>query len=73
MSVGRPVCSEIHAANSKPHPTLWQPSCTLRSKDPGLAPNVVVGCAIGLFVVACWGYDPQRGFGGLTKRGGGPA
>jgi len=23
------------------------------------------------FVLACWGYDPQRGFGGLTKRGGG--
>jgi len=22
-------------------------------------------------VLACWGYDPQRGFGGLTKRGGG--
>ena len=22
------------------------------------------------FVLACWGYDPQRGFGQLAKRGG---
>jgi hypothetical protein len=46
---------------------------TLYDKDPGLAPYVVVGCAIGFFVVACWGYDPQRGFGGLTERAGGSA
>ena len=45
----------------------------LYGKDPGVAPYVVVGCALAFFVVACWGYDPQRGFGGLTKRGGGPA
>jgi ABC-2 type transport system permease protein len=46
----------------------------LYGKDPGLAPYVVVGCALAFFIVACWGYDPQRGFGGLTKRGsGGPA
>jgi ABC-2 type transport system permease protein len=40
-------------------------------KDPGIAPWVVIGCLLAFFVLACWGYDPQRGFGGLTKRGGG--
>ena len=39
--------------------------------DPGLAPWVVLGCLVVFFGFACWGYDPQRGFGGLTKRGGG--
>ena len=43
----------------------------LYGKDPGLAPYVVLGCLIVFFGLACWGYDPQRGFGGLTKRGGG--
>jgi len=43
----------------------------LYGKDPGAAPYVVLGCLVVFFVVACWGYDPQRGFGGLTKRGGG--
>lgn len=43
-------------------------------KDPGLAPWIVLGCLLVFFGFACWGYDPQRGFGGLTKRGpgGGP-
>ena len=45
----------------------------LYGKDPGLAPWVVLGCLLVFFGLACWGYDPQRGFGGLTKRGGGPA
>ncbi|MEJ8822812.1 ABC transporter permease [Variovorax humicola] len=44
----------------------------LYGKDPGLAPWVVLGCLAVFFMLACWGYDPQRGFGGLTKRGGGP-
>lgn len=43
----------------------------LYGKDPGLAPWVVLGCLALCFAVACRGYDPQRGFGGLTKRGGG--
>ena len=43
----------------------------LYGKDPGLAPWVVLGCLAVFFGLACWGYDPQRGFGGLTKRGGG--
>ncbi len=40
-------------------------------KDPGWAPWIVLGCLVAFFALACWGYDPQRGFGGLTKRGGG--
>ncbi|MEI2677489.1 MAG: ABC transporter permease [Burkholderiaceae bacterium] len=43
----------------------------LYGKDPGLAPWVVIGSLLVFFGLACWGYDPQRGFGGLTKRGGG--
>ncbi len=43
----------------------------LYGKDPGLAPYVVLGCLAAFFVAACWGYDPQRGFGQLAKRGGG--
>ena len=42
-------------------------------KDPGLAPWVVLGTLAVAFVFACWGYDPQRGFGQLAKRGGGAA
>jgi ABC-2 type transport system permease protein len=39
-------------------------------KDPGWAPVIVLACAAVCFLLACWGYDPQRGFGALTKRGG---
>jgi ABC-2 type transport system permease protein len=42
----------------------------LYGKDPGFAPLVVLGTLALTFAIACWGYDPQRGFGGLTKRGG---
>jgi ABC-2 type transport system permease protein len=40
-------------------------------KDPGIAPAVVLGTLCVCFALACWGYDPQRGFGQLAKRGGG--
>ncbi len=40
-------------------------------KDPGMAPVVVLGTLAVCFALACWGYDPQRGFGQLAKRGGG--
>ena len=40
-------------------------------KDPGMAPAVVLGTLAVCFALACWGYDPQRGFGQLAKRGGG--
>ncbi len=38
--------------------------------DPGASPWVVLGFLLTCFSLACWGYDPQRGFGALTKRGG---
>ena len=45
----------------------------LYGKDPGIAPWVVGGTLLLCFMLAVWGYDPQRGFGALTKRGpGGP-
>lgn len=41
----------------------------LYGQDPGIAPLVVLATLALCFTLACWGYDPQRGFGGLTKRG----
>jgi ABC-2 type transport system permease protein len=41
----------------------------LYGKDPGLAPLVVLGTLAVCFALACRGYDPQRGFGGLAQRG----
>lgn len=45
----------------------------LYGKDPGIAPWVVLGVLLACFLLAVWGYDPQRGFGALTKRGSGGA
>jgi ABC-2 type transport system permease protein len=42
----------------------------LYDKDPGMSPWIVVGTLVLCFAVASWGYDPQRGFGALAKRGG---
>ena len=42
----------------------------LYGKDAGISPYVVVGTLVVCFALASWGYDPQRGFGALTKRGG---
>ena len=55
--------------NPYTHAVEWM-RFALYGKDPGVAPWVVVGCLLVFFGLACWGYDPQRGFGGLTKRGG---
>ena len=41
----------------------------LYGKDPGIAPLVVLGALALCFLLACLGYDPQRGFGKLTQRG----
>ncbi|WP_272947464.1 ABC transporter permease [Variovorax sp. JS1663] len=41
----------------------------LYGKDPGAAPLVVCATLLACFALACWGYDPRRGFGGLTQRG----
>ncbi len=45
----------------------------LYGKDPGVAPWVVLGVLVACFVLACWGYDPQRGFGQLARRPGAAA
>ena len=42
----------------------------LYGKDPGVSPYVVVGTLVVCFGLACWGYDPRRGFGALAQRGG---
>jgi ABC-2 type transport system permease protein len=42
-------------------------------KDPGLSPWIVLGTLALCFALASWGYDPQRGFGALSKRPGAPA
>lgn len=44
---------------------------SIYGKDPGLSPWIVLATLALCFILACWGYDPQRGFGALTKRGAG--
>lgn len=60
---------QIARFNPFTHAVEWV-RFALYGKDPGEAPYVVLGCLAVFFVLACWGYDPQRGFGQLTKRGG---
>ena len=60
----------VARANPFTHAVEWM-RFALYGQGPGAAPWVVLGCGAVFFVFACWGYDPQRGFGGLTKRGGG--
>ncbi len=62
---------EIARFNPFTHAVEWM-RFALYGKDPGLAPYVVVGTLALCFALASWGYDPQRGFGQLAKRGGGP-
>jgi ABC-2 type transport system permease protein len=62
----------IAQVNPFTHAVEWL-RFALYGKDPGLAPWVVLGTLAACFALAAWGYDPQRGFGQLTKRGGGPA
>ena len=61
---------ELARFNPFTHAVEWI-RFALYGKDPGLAPWIVLGCGLIFFVIACAGYDPQRGFGSLTKRGGG--
>jgi ABC-2 type transport system permease protein len=65
----------VHAVatwNPFTHAVEWM-RFALYGKDPGLSPWIVVGALLVSFALAAWGYDPQRGFGQLAKRGGGPA
>jgi ABC-2 type transport system permease protein len=43
---------------------------TLYGKDAGVSVWVVLTSLVVFFALAVWGYDPQKGFGALTKRGG---
>src|SRR5499427_1654948 len=61
----------VAQVNPFTHAVEWM-RFALYGKDPGISPYVVVGTLVLCFAVASWGYDPQRGFGALTKRGGPP-
>jgi ABC-2 type transport system permease protein len=63
---------QIARVNPFTHAIEWM-RFALYGKDPGIAPFVVLGTLGVCFALASWGYDPQRGFGALTKRPGGPA
>jgi ABC-2 type transport system permease protein len=54
------------------HAVEWM-RFALYGKDAGLSPWIVLGTLALCFALAAWGYDPQRGFGALTKRGPGGA
>ncbi|WP_428422941.1 ABC transporter permease [Methylibium sp.] len=61
---------QVARLNPFTHAVEWI-RLALYGQDPGAAPWVVLGCLAVFFALACWGYDPQRGFGQLAKRGGG--
>lgn len=61
---------ELARFNPFTHAVEWL-RFALYDQDPGIAPWVVLGTLSVCFALACWGYDPQRGFGQLTKRPGG--
>jgi ABC-2 type transport system permease protein len=62
---------QVARLNPFTHAVEWL-RFAMYGKDAGLAPWIVIGTLAVCFVLACWGYDPQRGFGALAKRGGGP-
>jgi ABC-2 type transport system permease protein len=63
---------QIARLNPFTHAVEWM-RFALYGKDAGVSPYVVLGMLFVCFALASWGYDPQRGFGALTKRpGGGP-
>ena len=62
---------QIARFNPFTHAVEWM-RFALYGKDPGYSPYIVLGMLLLCFALASWGYDPQRGFGALTKRPGGP-
>ena len=60
---------QIARFNPFTHAVEWM-RFALYGKDPGISPWIVLGTLALCFFLAAWGYDPQRGFGQLTKRGG---
>ena len=63
---------QIARFNPFTHAVEWM-RFALYGKDPGWSPAVVVAMLLLCFGLAAWGYDPQRGFGALSKRPGGPS
>jgi ABC-2 type transport system permease protein len=63
---------QIARINPFTHAVEWL-RFALYGKDPGLSPWIVLGTLLACFAIASWGYDPQRGFGALSKRPGGGA
>ena len=61
---------QIARFNPFTHAVEWM-RYAMYGKDAGLSPWIVLGTLALCFALAAWGYDPQRGFGALTKRGGG--
>jgi ABC-2 type transport system permease protein len=61
---------QIARFNPFTHAVEWL-RFALYGKDPGLSPYIVLATLALCFGLASWGYDPQRGFGQLAKRGGG--
>jgi alcohol ABC transporter, permease protein len=59
---------QVARFNPFTHAVEWM-RFALYGKDPGISPWIVLGTLAVCFIVASWGYDPQRGFGALTKRG----
>ena len=51
------------------HAVEWM-RFALYGKDPGVSPCMVFAILTLCRTLTCWGYGPQRSFGGLTKRGG---
>ncbi|MEO5770882.1 MAG: ABC transporter permease [Burkholderiaceae bacterium] len=60
---------ELARLNPFTHAVEWL-RFALYDQDPGIAPWVVSATLALCFALACWGYDPQRGFGALAKRPG---
>ena len=62
---------QIARFNPFTHAVEWM-RFAIYDKDPGVSPWVVIATFVFCFGLACWGYDPQRGFGQLAKRAGPP-
>ncbi len=62
---------QVARFNPFTHAVEWM-RFAVYGKDAGLSPYVVLATLVACFTLACWGYDPQRGFGALAKRGGPP-
>jgi ABC-2 type transport system permease protein len=61
---------QIARFNPFTHAVEWM-RFALYGKDAGVSPYIVLGTLALCFGLAAWGYNPQRGFGQLAKRGGG--